>query len=213
MPSGDSGINKPFDRILKSFADEEPALFLRILGFVPAGVEADIQPLRPESAPAVVLPDFVAVMLKALQEPVIAHAEFESRYDSDVPKNMARYGGSLSWQHQMPVDSVLVLLRPEGVPAQVPEMGRYDIGATQTAHPYRVVRLWQLDPTPVLETNNPRLLPWALLMRSTDEEARRIASIVASQGDDEAVSRFLQLGSLVIIEIRSLRCWEAQEWD
>jgi hypothetical protein len=29
---GDAGINKPFDRILKAFADEAPELFLRLLG-------------------------------------------------------------------------------------------------------------------------------------------------------------------------------------
>jgi hypothetical protein len=33
-------------------------------------------------------------------------------------------------------------------------------------------------------------------MRSTDEQVRRIASMVAGHGDDEAVSRILQLGSL-----------------
>jgi hypothetical protein len=196
VASADSGINKPFDRILKSFADDEPALFLRLLGFVPEGVEAEIQPLRPETAPAVVLPDFVAMFRTSQAGPTIAHAEFESRYDLSVPGNIARYGGSLSWQHQIPVESALVLMRQQGVPSQLPEVGHYDIGKTHTAHPYRVVRLWEIDPKPVLDTNNPRLLPWALLLDSTDEQVRAIARIVASRGDDEAVSRFLQLGSI-----------------
>jgi hypothetical protein len=65
VQSSDAGINKPFDRILKAFVDEAPALFLRLLGFIPAGVEADIQPLRPETAPAMVLPDYVAVVRTA----------------------------------------------------------------------------------------------------------------------------------------------------
>ena len=45
----------------------------------------------------------------------------------------------------------------------------------------------------MLETNDPKLLPWALLMKSTDEQVRRIASMVARQEDDEAMGRFLTL--------------------
>ena len=107
---------------------------------------------------------------------------------------MARYGGSLAWQHQMPVESVLVMLRPDRAPAEIPEVGRYDIGVTHTTHPFKVVRLWEIDPTPVLETNDPKLLPWALLMKSTDEQVRKIASILGRQENDEAVGRFLTLG-------------------
>ena len=112
MHLGNAGINKPFDRILKSFADEAPALFLRLLGFVPAGVEPDIQPLRPETAPAMVLPDYVAVVRTGPGIPIVFHAEFQSIYHHDVPRDMARYGGSLAWQYQLPVKSVLVMLRP-----------------------------------------------------------------------------------------------------
>jgi predicted transposase YdaD len=193
---GNAGINKPFDRILKSFADEAPRLFLRLLGFVPAGAVPDIQPLRPETAPAMVLPDYVAVVRIDPGVPIIFHAEFQSNYHHEVPRDMCRYGGSLAWQHQMPVESVLVMLRPKGVPAEIPEVGHYSIGVTHTTHPFKTVRLWEIDPTPVLETNDPRLLPWALLLKSSDEQVRKIASIVAAQEDEEAVGRFLTLGSL-----------------
>jgi predicted transposase YdaD len=193
---GNTGINKPFDRILKSFADEAPRLFIRLLGFIPAGVEPDIQPLRPETAPAVVLPDYVAVVRAGPGVPIIFHAEFQSNYHHDVPRDMARYGGSLAWQHQMPVKSVLVMLRPERAPAEIPEVGHYSIGDTHTSHPFKVLRLWEIDPTPVLETNDPKLLPWALLMKATQSQVREIASVVSRQEDDEAVGRFLTLGSL-----------------
>jgi predicted transposase YdaD len=196
VPPGDTGINKPFDRILKDFAEEAPALFLRLLGIVPPDVAADIQPLRPETAPAVVLPDYVAVIRTGLAEPIIFHAEFQSKYHHDLPRDMARYGGSLAWQHQMAVESVLILLRPQGVPAAIPQVGHYDIGNTRTSHPFRVVRLWEIDPTLVLETHNPRLLPWALLMKSSDEQVRGIAARVACQGDEESVGRFFTLGSV-----------------
>jgi hypothetical protein len=127
---------------------------------------------------------------------VIFHAEFHSSYHRDVPGEMTRYGGSLAWQHRLPVVSVLVLMRPEGVPAEVPEIGHYDIGATRTTHPFKVVRLWELDPTPMLETKDPRLMPWAVLMKTTEDEVRRIAVFVSRSGDDEALAGFLTLGSL-----------------
>ena len=155
--------------MMKSFADQAPALFLRLLGAIPPGVEPDIQPLRAETAPAVVLPDYVGVMRTGPAGRFIFHAEFQSSYHRDLPAEMTRYGGSLAWQHQMPVVSVLVLMRPEGVPAEVPEIGHYDIGATRTTHPFKVVRLWELDPTPMLETKDPRLMPWAVLMKTTEE--------------------------------------------
>jgi hypothetical protein len=193
---GNAGINKPFDRILKSFADEAPELFLRLLGLVPAGIKPDIQALRPETAPPMVLPDYVAVVRIGAGDPIIFHAEFQSNYYRDVPRDMARYGGSLAWQHQMPVESVLVMLRPDRVPSAIPEVGHYNIGETHTTHPFKVLRLWEIDPAPVLETNNPKLLPWALLLKSTDEQVLKIASIVARQEDDEAVGRFLTLGCI-----------------
>jgi len=196
VPLGNAGINKPFDRILKSFADEAPELFLRLLGFVPAGVHADIQALRPETAPTMVLPDYVAVVRTGPGIPIIFHAEFQSIYHHDVPRDMARYGGSLAWQYQLPVKSALVLLRRERVPAEIPDVGHYRIGDTRTTHPFKTVRLWEIDPTPVLETNDPKLLPWALLLKSTESQVRKIASMVARQEDDEAVGRFLTLGSL-----------------
>jgi hypothetical protein len=192
---GDSGINKPFDRILKAFADEAPELFLRLLGLATA---ADIQPLRPESAPAVIMPDYVALVRSHAPagdgRTFIFHAEFLLHYRSDAPSTMARYGGSLAWQYQLPVDSVLALLRPQGVPSTIPEYGEYGFGSTRTVHPFRVVRLWELDPTPVLETGNPKLLPWALMMKSTDQQVREIASVLAKERDKEALGRFLTVG-------------------
>jgi hypothetical protein len=191
-----SGINKPYDRILKTFADEAPSLFLRLLGFVPAGVEPDIQPLRPETTPAVVFPDYVAVVRIGHDPPIIFHAEFQANYYREIPNGVARYGGSLAWQYLMPMKSVVVMLRPRGVPAKIPRAGVYSIGDTRTTHPFKVVRLWEIDPEPVLETNNPRLLAWALLLKSTDRKVQEIASILVGQDDEELLGIFLMLGSL-----------------
>ena len=41
-----------------------------------------------------------------------------------------------------------------------------------------------------------RLLPWSVLMKTTDEEVRRLAGTLARDGDQESIVRFLILGSL-----------------
>jgi hypothetical protein len=196
VASGDSGVNKPYDRLVKALADGEPALFLWLLGAVPAGVQPDLQPLRPETAPSIVFPDYVAIWQASPQRRVILHVEFYSNYRRGIPADMARYGASLAWQDQLPVESILVLMRPARAPRQIPEIGHYNIGATETRHPFRVVRLWEIDPSPVVETHNPLLLPWALLMKSSDELIRQVAVQVARSRDGEAIARFLTLGSL-----------------
>ena len=190
------GINKPIDRIAKEFADEVPLLLLRILGIAPPGVEVTLEPLRPETAPPVLMPDYVAAMAIAGQEPCILHAEFSLEYRKEIPSKIARYGGNLAWQYQRPVKSLLLLLRNQGVPDNIPLVGEYRIGETRLSHPFKTVRLWELDPEPLLSAGDPGLLPWALLMRMGREEAERLGAEVGRTGNEQWIARFLTLGSL-----------------
>jgi len=176
--------------------DEAPSVFLRVLGIVPAGVEPQLIPLRPETAPAVAMPDFVAWLTIPPGDPFIFHVEFFVRYSTDIAAILARYGVSLAWQYRCPVMSLVVLLRRQGVPKRISRVGRFDVGETKARHPFRVVRLWKIDPTAILETGDWRLLPWSVLMRSSDAEVRRVAEILAREGDEESIGRFVTLGSL-----------------
>ena len=117
------GINKPIDRIAKEFADEVPLVLLRILGIAPPGVEITLEPLRAETAPPVLMPDYVGSLLIPGQEPCIFHVEFALEYRKEIPPQIARYGGNLAWQYQRPVKSVLLLLRNQGVPDTIPSVG------------------------------------------------------------------------------------------
>jgi hypothetical protein len=126
----------------------------------------------------------------------LVHVEFYTRYHATVPGNMARYGGSLAGQYQCRVYSVLLLSRPERAPRNIPLAGEYTVGVTTTIHPFRTVRLWEIDPPPVIESNNPRLFPWAVLMQCGDEQVRLLAAAVARYGDEEIFGRFLTLGSI-----------------
>lgn len=190
------GLNKPLDRIAKDFADEAPRLFLQLLEIAPASADIRLTSLRPETAPSIVLPDYVAELSIDSAHPFTFHVEFYLDYGADVPRKMARYGGSLAWQYQRRVVSILMLLRPDRVPDSIPAIGEYSIGETCTTHPYKVVRTWEIDPAPVFESPDPRMLPWAVLMKSTDEQVRQIGAVLRRKGDGESIARFLTLGSL-----------------
>ena len=191
----EAGVNKPFDRILKSFADDAPRLLLQLVGIVGPGEIVEIDALRPETAPPVAMPDLV-VLLRFPGRKSIFHAEFLLYYVASSISGVARYGGSLAQQHGLDVESILVLLRPDGVPETFPEVAEYRVGNTRVLHPFRVVRMWELDPAPVLATGDARLFPWAVLMKSTDEQVREIGRLVSELGDEEAIGRFLTLGSV-----------------
>ena len=192
----DPGINKPFDRIAKEFADEAPMFFLRLLGIAPPGSEIHLEPLRPETAPHVVMPDYVASLSIDGQDPFTFHSEFVLHYRNDVPATVARYGGSLAWQYGRPVKSVLFLLKKAGVPADIPAVGEFVIGETRLIHPFQTVRLWDLDPGPVLSSGDLGLLPWALLMNLSFEESERLGARIGGSGNERWIARFLMLGGL-----------------
>jgi hypothetical protein len=132
----------------------------------------------------------------AAGEMSLVHVEFYTRYHVTVPGQMAKYGGSLAGQYQCHVDSILLLLRPERAPRDLPYAGEYTVGVTKTIHPFRTVRLWELDPAIVMESENPRLFPWAVLMKSGDDQVRKLAAKVGRYGDEETMGRFLTLGSI-----------------
>ena len=84
-------------------------VLLRLLGIAGPGVEITLEPLRVETAPPVMMPDYVAALTIAGQEPCTFHIEFVLKYRKEVPETIARYGGNLAWQYQRPVRSVLLL--------------------------------------------------------------------------------------------------------
>ena len=125
---------------------------------------------------------------------------------------------------------MLLLLRAKGVPEHVPELGVCQIGETRTTHPFRAARMDLLDPTMLLESGNPRLFPWAVLMNSTDDQVRRIGRELAAIGDEESRGRFRMaatirydrnavrrilgesdMGFLEVIKQGSFLCVEARE--
>ncbi len=171
-------------------------MLLHLLGLVPLDAEAEVQPLPTETAPPVRIVDYLAVLIAGLAAPYILHLEFQLDWWADLPRRIARYGASLVLQYERKVVSVVLLLRPDRVPEAIPKVGRYDVEGTFVEHPFLTARIWEIDPAPLLATKDPRLFPWAVLMKCDDETVRGIGRVLAEVGDEESVARYLTLGSL-----------------
>ena len=99
-------------------------------------------------------------------------------------------------QHNIRVKSFLVLLDPKRAPDVVPDFGELEWDDTYIRHKYAVGRVWEMDPGPILKSGDLRFLPWAVLMNTTEEEVRWIASKIARSGDEDLIGRFLTIGSI-----------------
>jgi predicted transposase YdaD len=79
--------------------------------------------------------------------PYLLHMEFQAGYDRTVDGRVLRYNVLLEDRHQLPVESVVILLRPGADGAEV--LGRVDRGRVKgfssLAFRYRLIRLWQLS--------------------------------------------------------------------
>jgi hypothetical protein len=171
-------------------------MLLHLLGIAPLGAEVALTEVSRETAPAVKVADYAAAVAVDYGGRFLFHAEFLTWYRSVILEQMAEYGVSLALQHRLPVTSVLLLLRPDGAPRKVRKQGRVQIGGTVVTHPFRTVKIWKIDPSPILESNDVRLFPWAVLMKSTDAQVRQMAAALARVGDEESIGRFLSLGTI-----------------
>ena len=190
----DKGINKAVDRFLKDFSDELPKIFAYVMGAAPPGAEVVITPLRSETSPPAVYPDYVARVVVDSERPFVFHVEFQLLYKGEVPEKVTRRGASLMLQHNLPVITVLLLLSEWRAPAEVPDRGEIHIPPTKITHEYRVERMWKKDPTVLIKAGDVRFLPWALLMDVSDEQARQLAARVERDGDEETRARMAALG-------------------
>jgi len=116
--------------------------------------ELSIEPIRADS-----------VTFLRLQERIL-HLEFQTRIKSEppLPLRMLDYWVRLFRLYRVPITQVVVLLLPPAEGTVIETV--FEIESTR--HEYRVIRLWEEDPTPLL--NDPALLPLASLAASTTSE-------------------------------------------
>jgi predicted transposase YdaD len=134
----------PFDTTTKYLVQTYPADWLAFLGLGggPGGA-ASVEVM--DASIATVSAEVDKVLKVGGAAPWLAHLEFQSSYDATIGQRLARYNMMLHARHDMPVASVLVLLREraDGPAAQ----GSYEIalpgGQPYLRFSYAVRRIWR----------------------------------------------------------------------
>jgi predicted transposase YdaD len=138
---------KPFDPTLKALVETEPESWPALLGR-PAGptevIDADI---------ATVSGAADKVLRVAADPPYLLHLEFVAGHDAaDLPPKLHVRNGLLDDRHGLRVRSGVIVLRPEADSPRLTGDYRRDFpgeGAYLTFR-YQVVRVWELEPGPLL---------------------------------------------------------------
>ncbi len=161
-----------YDNICKRLAAEYPSAFVYWLLAVD---ELDIQKLPTELSLEPIRADALYFLPHRGQ---ILHIEFQTEPQSNPPLALrmldywVRLYRQYGWQYNYTIEQVVIFLKPTNSDAVYVE--QFAVG--NTVHRYRVIRLWEQDPVPLMA--NPALLPLAVLAR-TDSPTRLLTEVAA----------------------------------
>jgi predicted transposase YdaD len=156
-------LHNPFDVVMKRIVEDDPIGLLHFAGLSGGYAEpfdAELATISPQA-------DYI---LRVHEPDYLAHFEFLSAYKADIGRRMLLYAALAHYNHELPVESVLILLRNEAD-------GRFASGAVEygsNTHRYRVIRLWELQLATILN-GPPALLPLAPL---TKFESNQLPEVV-----------------------------------
>lgn len=159
------------DNVCKYLSEQYPESFVNwILG--ESTVDTDI--LKSELSIEPIRADFVALLRPQSR---ILHLEFQVEAISNPPLSlrMLDYYVRLYRQYNYPVDQFVIFLKRTGSTSAYTDQFISD----STTHRYRVLRLWEQDPAPLLA--NPALLPFATLAQA--DSPNTLLEQVATQLD------------------------------
>jgi len=158
-----------YDNICKYLAEEYPVSFVRWL--LPTNTE-EIQVLKTELSLEPIRADSVTFLQVANQ---ILHLEFQTEPASEppMPLRMLDYWVRLHRQYRCDIEQVVIFLTRTSSQAAFTNQ----FTARNTQHRYRVIRMWEQNPAPLLA--NPELLPLAVLAKS--ETPNNLLEQVATQ--------------------------------
>lgn len=166
-----------YDNLCKYLAEQYPSQFVRWLLSAEA---TDVQVLKTELSLEPIRADAVTLLQTSNQ---ILHLEFQTQPESEppLPLRMLDYWVRLHRQYRCPVEQVVIFLKY--TTSESAFIQQFE--AANTRHQYRVIRMWEQDPAPLLA--DPALLPLAPLARTDSPQALleqvavQVASIEATQ--------------------------------
>jgi len=141
-------VSKPYDAttrfLLESFPGDWPDYLGTARGWPIRVINADLSTITSEAD---------KVFLVEAPEPWLLHVELQSGHDREIPRRLLRYNVLLDGRHDLPVESVLVLLRPGADGPALSGAYRRELPG-QGSHlefRYKVVRAWQQPVGAILE--------------------------------------------------------------
>ncbi len=182
MKASSKTSHKPFDASLKWLLELDPASWARLLG---ATEFEEVTVIDSDLSTVVVAADKV-LRIKSSREWLL-HTEFQSGYDSEGDWRLLEYKVLLTRREKLPVESVVVLLRPE---ADGPAFsGLLSCDSLLDSEPglrfrYRVVRLWELPVETFLE-GGLATLPLAPLAKVSDDQLPQVIEAMSKRVSSE----------------------------
>ena len=176
-------MSKPFDATPKGLVEIRPPDWPAFLGVVARAVEVVDADVSTVTAAA----DKV-LLVRADDGDRIQHLDFQSGPDASVPRRTHGYSAMLEERHELPVESVVVLLRPEANLIAI--NGVYERSLPRAATPYlhfryRVIRVWELPVETVLQAGI-SVLPLAPISAVRQDELPAVIARMKQRLDAEA---------------------------
>ena len=141
-------MSKPFDATPKGLVEIRPTDWPAFLGVAARAVEVVDADVSTVTAAA----DKV-LLVRADEGDRIQHLDFQSGPDASIPRRTHGYSALLEERHELPVESVVVLLRQEAHLSAI--SGVYERSLPNAPGPYlhfryRVIHVWELPVETVL---------------------------------------------------------------
>ena len=168
-------MKNPYDGGFKILAEDHPELLLRLLGIVAPGEKPHITSVLRELQLDALQIDHAYILDNAS----IVHFEAITSWDARRTGRLALYHFLLRQKHSLPVVSHVVLMAEKYAPKNMPDRLAYeDEDGLRVETPYRVIRLWEIDPAAAFEPGGEPLLPWVPLLKGGAAEFERAAQAI-----------------------------------
>jgi predicted transposase YdaD len=173
---------KPFDAASKSIVEGYPESWLALIwpdsGLPLDVVDADVSTVTSAAD---------KVLRIGGSEPWLAHFELQAARDPRLVRRMLRYNVLLDTRHDLPVESVAVLLQPRADGSEL--TGVLERRTPRQRRPirfeYEVIRVWEL-PVETFLTGGIGVLPLAPLADVTEQELPGVLGRIGERLRDEA---------------------------
>jgi hypothetical protein len=133
-------MSKRFDATVKHLLEAYPEDWMRLVGLTGrqrvVAVDADLSTITTQADKVFLIRDRKSWLL---------HLELQASRDRQLPRRVLRYNILLEARHDLPVQSVVVLLRPQADDRDLTGTVRHELpnGRRYLEFEYDVVRLWQ----------------------------------------------------------------------